>query len=121
MVVGHDLSQIKRADICVVDAREKIGAGTAQEIVIAKHLKKPVVIIIPKDTHHRRANITFHNIALADWIHPFLYVSSDYIAESIEDAASWIARYATSTQSMPIKDLSVFERAIAFYEKNQLE
>jgi hypothetical protein len=118
MVVGHDLSQIKQADICVVDAREKIGAGTAQEIVIAKHLKKPVVIVIPKNTHHRRTNITFHDVTLEDWIHPFLYLSTDYVADSIEDAARWIDEYANSDSKIPVKDISVFEKAIDHYESS---
>lgn len=121
MVVGHDLAQIKQADICVVDARQKIGAGTAQEIVIAKHLKKPVVIVIPKDTHHRRTNITFHDVTLDDWIHPFLYLSTDYVAESIEDAARWVGDYVKSDQNIQIKDLSVFEKAIEHYEKRLAE
>ena len=40
MVVGHDLSMIKNSDLCVDDARTKIGAGTAQEMIIAKYMKK---------------------------------------------------------------------------------
>jgi hypothetical protein len=117
MVVGHDLVQIKQADICVVDAREKIGAGTAQEIVIAKHLKKPVVIVIPKNTHHRKTDVTFHDVTLDDWVHPFLYLSTDYVADSIEDAAHWIKKYVESDRGFPIKDLSVFDRAIEHYER----
>jgi nucleoside 2-deoxyribosyltransferase len=118
MVVGHDLAMIKNADMCVVDARSKIGAGTAQEIVIAKHLKKPVVSVIPKDTHHRKTNITFHGVTLEDWIHPFLYVSSDYVADSIEAAAQWVAKYANSDKAtQSVKDLSIFEEAIEHYEK----
>ncbi len=121
MVVGHDLTQIKHADICVVDAQAKIGVVTAQEIVIAKHLKKPVVIVIPKDTHHRRTNITFHDVTLEDWIHPFLYLSTDYVAESIEDAARWIEEYVNSDPKILVKDLSVFEKAVEHYEMSIAE
>jgi len=32
---------------CVVDTQAKIGAGMAQETVIAKPLETPVVIVIP--------------------------------------------------------------------------
>ncbi len=118
LVVGHDLSMIKHGDICVVDARSKIGAGTAQEMVIAKHLRKPVVTVIPKDTHHRKSNVTFHGVTLKDWIHPFLYVSSDYVAESVEDAARWIAKYASTDKTKrKVKDFSIFEEAIEQYEK----
>lgn len=119
MVVGHDLAMIKQADICVVDARSKIGAGTAQEIVFAKHLKKPVVIVIPKGTHHRKTNITFHSVTIKDWIHPFLYVSSDYVAESPADAARWIADFIVNDGTIQIKDFSAFEQAIEHYKESK--
>jgi hypothetical protein len=118
MVVGHDLAQIKRADVCVVDAQAKIGAGTAQEMVIAKYFKKPLVVVIPKGTHHRKSDVTFHGVTIEDWVHPFLYISSDYVAESIEDAANWLKEYAKSPADYPIKDLSVFEEAIEHFEAN---
>lgn len=116
MVVGHDLSQIRKADICIVDARSKIGAGTAQEIVIAKYFHKPVVIMIPRNTHHRKSNVTFHGVTLEEWVHPFLKVSSDYVAGSITDAASWVKDYFRSPSSFRIKDISIFEQVIADFE-----
>jgi len=112
MVVGHDLAQVKAADICIVDAREKIGAGTAQEIVLAKQFKKPVVIVIPRNSHHRKSNVVFHGVELPEWIHPFLKVSTDYVAESIENAADWIKQYSQKPGDHKIKDISVFEDAI---------
>ncbi len=119
MVVGHDLAQVKKADICVVDARQKIGAGTAQEMVFAKHLGKPVVTVIPKDTHHRKSNVTFHGVTMKEWIHPFLEISSDYVAESIEDAAEWIHGYAELPDNYEVKTLSVFDEAIAYFEAHK--
>jgi hypothetical protein len=120
MVVGHDLATIQHADLCIVDGQSKIGAGTAQEIVIAKYFKKPVVIVIPRDSHHRKSNVTFHGVTLTEWIHPFLYISTDYIAESVTDAADWVARYASREKhSQPIKDFSIFEHVIERYEKSQ--
>jgi hypothetical protein len=120
LVVGHDLAMIQEADICVVDAKSKIGAGTAQEMVIAKYMKKPVVSVIPKDTHHRKTNVTFHDITLEDWIHPFMFVSSDYVAESVDDAAQWIAEYTHMNEAdRKTKDLSVFEEAIEQYKRTK--
>ena len=116
IVVGHDLYQVKKPDLCLVDARFKIGAGTAQEIVIAKQFNKPVVIVIPKDSHHRKSNVTFHGVQMEDWIHPFLKVSTDYVADSVEDAAQWIEAYSKSPQLNKIKGLSVFEDAIDLFE-----
>jgi uncharacterized protein len=115
-VVGHDLVQVKRADICVVDAQTKVGAGTAQEMVYAKYIKKLVVTVMPKDTHHRKTDVTFHGVLLDDWVHPFLYLSSDYVAVSIEDAANWIKQYFKNPSAYKIKDISVFDVAVDDYE-----
>lgn len=115
-VVGHDLWLIKHADIVVVDARDKIGAGTAQEMVIAKHFKKPLISVIPQDTHHRKSNIVFDGTNIEDWVHPFLDVSSDYIAESIDDAAAWIKKFSCGEITQQIKDVSAFEKSIDTFE-----
>jgi hypothetical protein len=120
MVIGHDLAQIKAADICIVDAQSKIGAGTAQEMVIAKYLSKPVVVVIPKDTHHRRSNVTFHGVTMGEWIHPFLKVSADCVAESVKDAVNWLQDYIKNPSAYDIKDMSVFEKAIELFEASQL-
>lgn len=118
LVVGHDLSMIKSADIIVVDAREKLGAGTAQEMVISKYFKKPLISVIPKDSHHRRANVKFDGQLLKEWIHPFLFISSDYIVESISDVPSKIN---CCLKSKKVKDISVFKRAIRKYQESAKE
>lgn len=111
-VVGHDLWLVQHADIVVVDAQAKIGAGTAQEMVMAKYFKKPLIAVIPKDTHHRRSNVIFDGVNIEDWVHPFLDVSADYVAESIEDAAAWIRQYVDGAINQEIKDITVFTIAI---------
>lgn len=119
MVVGHDLAQVKKADVCIVDAKQKIGAGTAQEMVFAKYLGRPVITVIPKDTHHRKSNVTFHGVTMKEWVHPFLEISSDYVAESIEDAAGWIQGYARSPEDYTIKNFSIFDEAIKYFESRE--
>ena len=116
IVVGHDLWLIKHSDICVVDASQKLGAGTAQEMVLAKLYKKPVVTVLPKDTYHRRSNITFDGIEMNEWIHPFIVVASDYIANNIDEAAAWLNTYASNPKKLNIKDINVFEAAISRFE-----
>jgi hypothetical protein len=118
VVVGHDLYLIKHADIAIVHATSKIGAGTAQEILMAKQFKKPVVAIIPKDSHHRKSNVVFHGTLIEDFINPFLFTSTDYVAESIEDAIQWIKKYLKNPKAIAIKDFSVMEDCIeTFSEK----
>ncbi len=116
LVVGHDLWLIKNADIVIVHAVSKIGAGTAQEMVLAKSFGKPLISIVPKDTHHRRSNVVFHNVTIEDWIHPFIAEASDYVAENIETGIAWIQDYLTHPKE--IKNLAVFDEAISTFEKN---
>lgn len=113
LIVGHDLWVVKNSDVLIVDGREKIGAGTAQEIILAKYFKKPVISIIPKDSHHRRSNIIFNGVNIPDWIHPFLLVSSDYVAEDINEAVAWLTKELATHQ---VKGMRVFSDSISLFE-----
>ena len=87
-----------------------MGAGGAQEMVIAKYFKKPVVTVLPKDSHHRRSNLTFHEKTIKDWIHPFIFTFSDFIIESIDGFGQVKNKLFTSK----IKDISVIDDAIEY-------
>lgn len=117
LVVGHDLWLVKHADLIIVHAIPRVGAGTAQEMVIAKIFKKPVISVIPKNTHHRRSNIIFDGVLIKDWIHPFLFISSDLVVETIEEAISWIKSYVENSKIIKIKNFSAFTRSIRTFEK----
>ena len=114
LVVGHDLWLIKNANIVIVHAVSKIGAGTAQEMVLAKSFGKPLISIVPKNTHHRRSNIVFHDVTITDWIHPFIAVASDYVAEDIEQGIAWIQEFLENPKQ--IKTIAVFDEAITSFE-----
>jgi hypothetical protein len=113
LVVGSDSKHIKECDLLVVNAEEKIGAGTAQELVIAKYFKIPVISVLPKDSHHRRSNVTFHGKLVKDWIHPFIFIFSDFIIESIEE----IKTIEQKIFSSKIKDMSTIDETIRYFEK----
>lgn len=106
---GEDCGHIQQADLVVVNAESKLGAGTSMELVIAKYFKKPVITVMPKDSHHRRSNITFHGKFIADWIHPFVHTFSDFIIEKIEDVENIKKELAKAG----IKDITVIDQAIA--------
>ena len=114
-LVGHDANLVKTADIIIVDSKKKLGAGTAQEMVIAKYFKRPVISIIPKDTHHRRSNIVFDGTEIDDWIHPFLLTFSDLVVENIDDCIEWIKEFSKNPESKKIKDITIIDEAINSY------
>jgi hypothetical protein len=107
-VVGKDCRDIKESDFIVVCAEGEMSVGGAQEMVIAKYLKKPVVTVLPKDTTHRRSNITFSGKFVSDWIHPFIFAFSDFIIEDIGEIEKIKDKILTSK----IKDISVINEAI---------
>jgi hypothetical protein len=117
LVVGHDLWLIKHADLVIVNTVPRVGAGTAQEMIVAKIFKKPVISVIPKNTYHRRSNIIFDGTLIKDWIHPFLLVSSDVIVETVNEAIFWIKSYMKDPRKIKIKDFSTYTRCILDFEK----
>lgn len=112
LTVGHDSNLVKTSNIIIANAETKLGAGTSQEMVIAKYFSKPVITVLPKDTHHRRSNIVFNGTLIEDWIHPFIFTMSDLVVEKISDAIEWIKEYIENSDSKRIKDISVIDEAI---------
>ena len=117
IVFGHDSAMVKSCDIVVVNAGSKLGAGSAQEMLIAKYFSKPVVTILPKGTHHRKANVVFGGKLVPDWIHPFIFSTSDSVVGSLGEAYKWISEYQNDPKSKPIKGISVIDSAIEAYTK----
>jgi len=116
-LVGHDANLVKTADIIVVNAEVKLGAGTAQEMVTAKYFSRPVVSVIPKDTHHRRSNLVFDGKKMDEWIHPFILTFSDAVVENIDECVMWVRDFVNNPGDKKIKDISVVDEAIAAYLK----
>jgi len=110
LVFGLDCEQIKSSDLIVVFAESQLGVGTSQEIVVAKYFGRPVITVLPKDTHHRRSNVVFHDVLIEDWIHPFLGSFSDFVVEKVEDIAG-IAGLLDETE---VKNMSVIDDAIDY-------
>jgi len=109
LIVGKDSKSIKDSDLVIVNAEERLGAGTSMELVIAKHFKKPVITVMPKNSHHRRLNMTFQGkYFVEDWMHPFIHTFSDYTIENVKEIEKIKDRIFTS----PIKDISIIDHAI---------
>ena len=113
---GHDCNMIRESDLIIVKTDRKLGVGTSQEILIAKKFKKPVVVILPKDTHHRKTNIQMRSGGLLkDWIHPFIKATSDIVVENLEEAIVWIKEH--EKQAKPIKTLDIIDSSMKYYQK----
>jgi hypothetical protein len=112
---GRDIHLIRMSDAVLVDARKKIGAGTAQEILIAKYFGKPVVTVVPKDSHYCRKALV-HG-AEVEYRQPFVYCPSDAVVEDFGEAADWLLRFFSGEMKIEIKGIDVLEKA----EKDYLD
>ncbi len=116
LVVGKDCIDIIESSLVIVNAEEKLGAGTAQELVIAKYLKKPVVTVLPKNTPHRRTNIMFNGQLIDDWIHPFIFTFSDFVIEDIEKIEEIKDKIF---DKHAVKDISIIDTAVEHFRNKQ--
>jgi len=109
-VFGTDCSHIKSCSLVIINAENKLGVGTAQEMVIAKYFKKPVITVLPKNSYHRRSNIVINGKKIKDWIHPFIFSFSDFIIQNIFE----IEKIKEKLQNSKIKDISIIDESIKY-------
>lgn len=121
LVFGHDCSLVQECDVLIVNASTKLGVGTSQEMIIAKYLGKPVITVLPKNTHHRRSNFLINGINIEDWIHPFIFSTSDLIVEKVEDSLKWLQEYKIFPKGKTIKTLEIIDKSIRQYNDSQKE
>lgn len=116
-VFGHDCHLIREADLIIVNADQKLGVGTAQEMIIAKYFGKPVLTILPPNTHHRRTNLEMFGSVIPDWKHPFIVSTSDAIFDSVEHLREDIAGHRLESLLSAPKQINVIDQAIAHYSQ----
>jgi hypothetical protein len=116
---GRDIHMISICNAVVVDASIKVGPGSAQEILIAKYYNKPVVSVIPKNSHYWKDTIVHGG--KVDYKHPFLFSTSDVVVESLEQAAEWILRYFSGMIKQNIKGIDILENSRNHYLRNHLQ
>ncbi len=118
-VFGRDLFQVFSSHIVLVDAREKRGIGVGSEMMFAKMNRIPVVTWLPLDSHYHRKEIHLLGQDVKNWIHPFIYNLSDFLAPTLESAAVWISSFVKK-EIKEIKGIEQITHAIEYYLSNQL-
>lgn len=114
-IFGHDCHLVRDCDVLIINADSKLGAGTAQEMVIAKYFQKYVLTILPRDSHHRRSNLDMHGVIVEDWIHPFVHQISDRVVADLDELGLWLRNYCAGLIKSPPKTLKVVDDAIEAY------
>lgn len=96
---GCDLYLVATSDVVLVDGRTGKGIGVGAEMMFAASRGIPVIAWVPRETHYRRAKVLdVFGEDLSDWLHPFIRGLSDYVVETLEQAAVLLAVAASGGQ-----------------------
>ncbi len=114
---GRDVHLVHMSDAVIVDGRVKVGPGSAQEMIIAKYYGKPVVTIIPKNSHYWKDSIKLRG-GVVEYKHPFLFSTSDAVVQSFEDAAKWVLDYLSGNMKVKIKTIDILDSSQKQYLDN---
>ncbi len=117
---GRDLLQVFASDLIIVDARDKKGLGIGSEMTFAKANGIPVISVTPKNSQYNRTNFEYLGQKMDKWIHPFIGGLSDYMLESVEDAAKFILNNFPFNKS-EIKNVDYLYEAMQYYVDTQLK
>lgn len=119
-VFGRDMLQVFSSDLILVDARGKRGLGVGAEMMFAKLQGIPVVSWVPRESHYHRSKLEgFLGQDVEDWVHPFIFNLSDYVAHSIEEAAAWICEEYNIERKDPYESEGEILDAMQYYYYNQ--
>lgn len=119
-VFGRDLFQVYSSDLVLVDTREKRGLGVGSEMMFAKMKRIPVIAWLPEHSYYHRKSIQLLGKSVDDWIHPFIFNLSDYLAPSLEMAALWIEERLLKG-NVEIKGPEAIQDSILYYLETQLQ
>lgn len=118
-VFGRDMTQVFCSDVVFVDARNRRGLGVGAEMMWAKFHKIPIVTLAPTDSHYNKSKTTLLDVAVENWVHPFVESLSDAIVENLSDGADWVRKFV-STSTLKVKDVKWIQSAMEHYRDNQL-
>jgi hypothetical protein len=116
---GHDLLQVYCADAVMVDARDRRGIGVGAEMTFAKLHGIPLVAIVRRNSYYFQDELEYLGQRVSPFIHPFVAGPSDFVAESVADAARWVRDIVNAPESR-IKNSETFLDAIKRYVHHSL-
>lgn len=113
-VVGRDCFMIQKSDLVIVNLVDEIGIGASQEMLLAKYFKKPLIGIAPRGGRFNREEKKVMGKVFRNWIHPFVNLTCDKVAENADEAADFIRKFFSSSRKA--KDFSIIEEALEYYK-----
>lgn len=116
---GRDMTQVFSSNVVFVDARERRGLGVGAEMMWAKVNRIPVIVWAPRNSHYRKDRTTVLDVAVENFVHPFIESLSDKIVENLEEGAKCIHECMSNFNS--IKGIETVCTAMQYYTESQLK
>lgn len=84
---GCDLFLVSISDVILVDLRRKKGIGVGAELMLANHLRIPVIGILgPHSEYFKKCLTNVSGQELRNWTHPFARGMCDHLCQDIAGA-----------------------------------
>jgi len=115
---GRDLYGVQIADAVVVDARQRRGLGIGIEMAAAKLYARPLVAVVPRDSHYHRNELAFRGGVVSEYIHPHLQGLCDMIVPDFAAAGVWLARHRARPSG--VKGTDALDAAVRAYKQRLL-
>lgn len=113
---GCDLFLVQRADVVLVDLRDKKGIGIGAELMYAQHLGKTVLGWLPSNSYYKRNFVPqVSGEDLHNWTHPFAFGLCDRLFETLEAACTTMKQIRSGTHVA--EDRKTSEQAIAHFKR----
>ena len=119
LIFGRDCYMIKNADIVIVMLTDDISVGGSQEMLIAKYFHKSLIGIAARGGKFVKDEKEMRGKMFKNWIHPFVLIPCDVLVNSVEEAGEYLRTWQANT-SASVKDLSIIDQSIAYYEATHL-
>lgn len=114
-VYGRDCFMIRMADLVIVNLTDDLSIGAAQEMLIAKYFKKPLIGIAARGGRFNLGKKELIGKVVQNYIHPFADVPCDALVSTVDEAADIIPKLLKKNYAP--KGMDVVEEAIRYYEK----
>jgi hypothetical protein len=115
---GRDLYGVQIADAVVVDARQRRGLGIGIEMAAAKLYAKPLVAVVPRDSHYHSTRLAMRGGVVNDYVHPHVRGLCDEIVPDFAAAGRWLATHLTRRSA--VKGAEALDEAVAAYKQRLL-
>lgn len=91
-IFAKDCRLIADADVLIVYLSDDISVGGAQEILIARYLKRPVIGLAPRGGKFNGATREMFGQTITNYQDPFVFTTCDFVCDSIEAVAQTLQK-----------------------------